>query len=105
MDSQIKEIYKEILKEELVAAMGCTEPISVAYASALARNVLGELPDSVELAVSANIIKNVKSVVVPNTGGLHGIDAAVAAGIRRDASNAFKISKLREENQNAGSGS
>lgn len=62
-------------------AMGCTEPISVAYASALARKVLGEIPTRVKLTVSANIIKNVKSVVVPNTGGLRGLGAAVAAGI------------------------
>lgn len=81
MDRKLKEIYLEILKDELVPAMGCTEPISVAYASALARKVLGKLPERVELRVSANIIKNVKSVVVPNTGGLRGIAAAVAAGI------------------------
>lgn len=81
MDNKIKEIYFDILKEELVPAMGCTEPISVAYAAALVRKVLGELPETVELVVSSNIIKNVKSVVVPNTGGLKGLSAAVAAGI------------------------
>ena len=81
MDVKLKEIYLDILKEELVPAMGCTEPISVAYAAALARKVLGELSEKVELTVSANIIKNVKSVVVPNTGGLKGISAAAAAGI------------------------
>lgn len=81
MDDKIKSIYLGILKEELVAAMGCTEPISVAYAASLARKVLGELPRKVELTVSSNIIKNVKSVVVPNTGGLRGIAAAAAAGI------------------------
>lgn len=81
MDKKTREIYVSILNEELVAAMGCTEPISVAYASALAKSTLGEMPEAVELAVSANIIKNVKSVVVPNTGGLHGIEAAAAAGI------------------------
>ena len=81
MREDMKKHYLEILKDELVPAMGCTEPISVAYASALARKVLGELPTSVELTVSANIIKNVKSVVVPNTGGLCGIGAAAAAGI------------------------
>ena len=81
MTVQTKAIYLEILKSELVPAMGCTEPISVAYAAALARKILGELPQRVRLSVSANIIKNVKSVVVPNTGGLRGIGAAVAAGI------------------------
>ena len=81
MVAELKNIYLEILKEELVPAMGCTEPISVAYASALARKVLGRLPKRVELKVSANIIKNVKSVVVPNTDGLRGIAAASAAGI------------------------
>ena len=81
MTNEIKDKYLEILKDELIPAMGCTEPISVAYAAALARKVLGELPRCVKLTVSANIIKNVKSVVVPNTGGLRGISAAVAAGI------------------------
>ena len=81
MTEELKKHYLEILKDELIPAMGCTEPISVAYASALARKVLGELPCRVQLTVSTNIIKNVKSVVVPNTGGLCGIAAAVAAGI------------------------
>ena len=81
MVAELKQIYLEILKEELVPAMGCTEPISVAYASALARKVLGALPERVCLKVSANIIKNVKSVVVPNTDGLRGLAAAVSAGI------------------------
>ena len=70
-----------ILKEELVPAMGCTEPVSVAYAAALARDVLGAVPQRAEITVSGNILKNVKSVVVPNTGGLRGVAAAVAAGI------------------------
>ncbi|MDO5409802.1 MAG: L-serine ammonia-lyase, iron-sulfur-dependent, subunit alpha [Lachnospiraceae bacterium] len=73
--------YVQILKEELVPAMGCTEPIAIAYAAAKARDVLGNQPDRVEIGVSDNIIKNVKSVVVPNTGGLKGIEAAAAAGI------------------------
>ena len=78
---KIYQTYVRTLKEELVPAMGCTEPIAVAYAAALARKALGEMPQSVEVHVSANIIKNVKSVVVPHTGGLRGIGAAVAAGI------------------------
>lgn len=73
--------YVEILKSELVPAMGCTEPIALAYASAKAREVLGKTPTYVLVEVSGNIIKNVKSVVVPNTGGLRGIEAAIAAGI------------------------
>ena len=73
--------YVEILKEELIPAMGCTEPIALAYAAAKAREVLGVLPDSVQLQVSGSIIKNVKSVIVPNTGHLKGMEAAVAAGI------------------------
>jgi len=73
--------YLKILEEELIPAAGCTEPVAVAYAAALARKELGVIPDRVVAEVSANIIKNVKSVVVPNTGGLKGIKAAVAAGI------------------------
>ena len=73
--------YVNILKEELRPAMGCTEPIALAYAAAKARQVLGATPDKIRLFVSGNIIKNVKSVVVPNTGGLHGMAAAVCAGI------------------------
>ena len=73
--------YIEILKEELVPAMGCTEPIAIAYCGAKARDVLGSMPDKVTLYVSGNIVKNVKSVIVPNTNGLKGIEAAAAAGI------------------------
>lgn len=73
--------YVQILKEELVPAMGCTEPIAIAYAAAKAREVLGGMPDRVEIGVSDNIIKNVKSVIVPNTDGMKGIESAAAAGI------------------------
>ncbi len=73
--------YIAILKEELIPAMGCTEPIAIAYAAAKAREILGCQPGKVTITVSDNIIKNVKSVVVPNTGGLKGIEAAAAAGI------------------------
>ena len=75
------EQYINILKEELRPAMGCTEPIALAYGAAKARQALGAMPDKVRLFVSGNIIKNVKSVVVPNTGGLHGLAAALCAGI------------------------
>ena len=73
--------YINVLKEELIPAMGCTEPIDIAYAGAIAREHLGCLPERVEIEVSGNIIKNVKSVIVPNTGGLRGIEVAAAAGI------------------------
>ena len=73
--------YLDILHEELRPAMGCTEPIALAYAGAKARELLGRLPDRVEANVSGNIIKNVKSVIVPNTDGLHGIGPAICAGV------------------------
>ena len=73
--------YVDILREELVPATGCTEPIAIAYAAALLRQTLGAAPERVLAEVSGNIIKNVKSVIVPNTGGLKGIQAAVAAGV------------------------
>ena len=73
--------YLDVLKEELVPAMGCTEPIAIAYCAAKAREVLGALPDDVDVEASGNIIKNVKSVTVPNTGGRKGIAAAAAVGI------------------------
>lgn len=73
--------FLQILKEELVPAMGCTEPIAIAYGAAKARETLGSLPDKVIVEASGNIIKNVKSVIVPNTNGLKGIEAAAAAGI------------------------
>lgn len=73
--------YVQTLKEELVPAMGCTEPIALAYGAARARVVLGEMPDRVVVGASGSIIKNVKSVIVPNTDHLKGIPAAAAAGI------------------------
>ena len=72
--------YISILEEELRPAMGCTEPIAIAYAAAKARETLGVLPERLLVEASGNIIKNVKSVVVPHTGGLRGIPAAAAAG-------------------------
>ncbi len=81
MDQHLYSAYLDILHEELLPAMGCTEPIAVAYAASVAARHLGAQPDSVLIRVSGNIIKNVKSVVVPNTGGLRGLAAAAAAGI------------------------
>ena len=73
--------YVKILEEELKPAMGCTEPIALAYAAAVARKILGEVPEKVHIGASGSIIKNVKSVIVPNTNRLKGIPAAAAAGI------------------------
>ena len=73
--------YLQILREELTPAMGCTEPIAVAYASAKARELLGTSPESVLVQASGSIIKNVKSVIVPHTGGRRGLPVAAAAGI------------------------
>lgn len=81
MEKSIYDAYVGILKEELIPAMGCTEPIAVAYAGALARKALGALPERVSLCVSGNIVKNVKSVIVPHTGGRKGLKVAVAVGI------------------------
>lgn len=81
MNDLIYQCCVTVLKEELLPAMGCTEPIAVAYAAALARETLDGLPDGVTVSVSGNILKNVKGVVVPGTGGLKGIVSAAAAGI------------------------
>ena len=84
--------YVQILKEELKPAMGCTEPIALAYAAAKAREVLGCIPDKVEIGASGSIIKNVKSVIVPNTDHLKGIPAAATAGIiAGDASKELEV--------------
>ena len=80
-NTSIYETYVKILENELVPAMGCTEPIAVAYCAAKARAVLGEMPKRVEILASGNIIKNVKSVIVPNSGGARGLSAAAALGI------------------------
>ena len=91
--------YVKILESELVCAMGCTEPIALAYCAAKARSVLGRLPDRIEVEVSGNIIKNVKSVVVPNTGGRCGIATAAAIGVLGGDENAKLevISKVTDE--------
>ena len=84
--------YVQILKEELKPAMGCTEPIALAYAAAVARDILGAMPEKVLVEASGSIIKNVKSVIVPNTGHLKGISAAAAAGIvAGDASRELEV--------------
>ncbi len=100
-DSKEYKDYVALLEEELVPAMGCTEPIALAYAAAYAREVLGTCPTRVTAAVSGSIIKNVKSVIVPHTGHLKGIPAAIAAGIiAGDASKKLEVlSDISEEEQ------
>ena len=78
---ELQTAYLSILREELVPATGCTEPIALAYAAARLRELLGAMPERIDADISGNIIKNVKSVVVPNTGGKKGIPAAIAAGV------------------------
>ena len=78
---QTYDTYVAILKRELVCAMGCTEPIAIAYCAAIARSALGTLPERIEVEASGNMIKNAKSVVVPNTDGRKGIGAAAALGV------------------------
>lgn len=84
----IYQTYLKILQHELISAMGCTEPIAVAYCAAYARSVLGALPDKIVVEASGNIIKNVKSVIVPNTGGRKGIAAAACIGVLAGNENA-----------------
>ena len=79
-EDSLYSIYVQILKEELVMAMGCTEPIAISYACAKATQVLDHLPDRIVVTASGSIIKNVKSVIVPHTNGLKGIEVAAAAG-------------------------
>ena len=95
----MKTDYLQILKEELLPALGCTEPIALAYGAAECRRLLGEEPVRIAARCSGNIIKNVKSVIIPNTGGMKGIEAAVAAGmIGGDASRGLEVlSAVREE--------
>ena len=81
MDEKLYQDYVNILREELVPAMGCTEPIAIAYAAALAGKTLGTVPEKLDVCVSGNIIKNVKGVKVPNSNGLKGIDVAATLGV------------------------
>ena len=81
MEYPFIQTYTDILKEEIVPVNGCTDPISIAYCAAKAHSVLGMQPTAATVSVSANVLKNVKSVVVPHTNGMKGIRAAVAAGV------------------------
>jgi len=105
MSEQISEdvyaAYVALLKHELVPALGCTEPIAIALAAAKARSVLGTFPDSLEISCSGNIIKNVKSVTVPNSGGLSGIEvAAILGAVGGDADNSLEVlEKVTDEHR------
>ena len=81
MNEALKAAYSRILKKELVAAMGCTEPIAIAYAAAKCREILGVQPEKCHVRCSGNIVKNVMGVTVPNSGGLKGIDVAATLGV------------------------
>ena len=81
MDKNSHAYFIQLLRRELIPAMGCTEPIAIAYAAALGKRILGDMPESVEGYMSGNIVKNVKCVIVPNSGGRSGIDVAVALGL------------------------
>ena len=98
-DSIVYQSYVEILRRELICAMGCTEPIALAYCAATARAALGTLPNRIVVEASGNIIKNVKSVVVPNTGGRRGIAAAAGIGVLGGDENAGLevISRVTDE--------
>ena len=92
MTEELMRNYTEILKDELVPAMGCTEPIAIAYAAAKAVQVLGAEPDRISVACSGNIIKNVKGVTVPNSGGQKGIEtAAVLGAVGGDADRVLEV--------------
>ena len=80
-NSELYKKYVDIMEKELLPAMGCTEPIAISFVAAKARDVLGKTPEHVKVKASGNIIKNVKSVIVPNTGGMKGIETAAAVGI------------------------
>ena len=81
LDNAKKEKYVQILKEELVPALGCTEPIAIAYTAANLRKIMGGVPDEILIESSGNIIKNAKSVIVPNTGGMKGMEASALIGL------------------------
>ena len=92
--------YFTILKEELVPALGCTEPIAIAYASAKAREILGNFPEEIIIECSGNIIKNARSVVVPNTGNLTGIEAsAITGAVAGDSSKGLEVIENVNEEQ------
>lgn len=101
-DAERDQLFCNILNRELVCALGCTEPIAVAYAAALARETLGSEPDHIDLDCSGNIIKNVKSVTVPNSGGLAGLEAAVTLGtVGGNAASALEVLESVDDDDRA----
>ena len=99
MDKKVYDAYVAILKTELVPALGCTEPIAIAFAAAKVRDVLGSFPETIRVEASGNIVKNVQGVTVPNSGGLKGIDVAATLGaVGGDAEIGLEVlSKITEE--------
>ena len=96
MDKRIYENYVRILENELVPALGCTEPIALAYAAAKAVKTLESFPDHLTVLCSGNIIKNVKGVKVPNSGGIKGVEAAAVLGaVGGDPDQALEVSGSR----------
>ena len=102
MNKHIYDNYLAILREEMIPAMGCTEPIALAYGAARAREVLGKEPERIVAKCSGNIIKNVRCVIIPNSGGLKGIPAGVVLGaVAGDASLDMEVlSKVTDEGRN-----
>ncbi|BES66244.1 L-serine ammonia-lyase, iron-sulfur-dependent, subunit alpha [Gottschalkiaceae bacterium SANA] len=101
MKKEMNDAYIQILRQELIPALGCTEPIAIALAAAKARQVLGHFPESLEIHCSGSIIKNVKSVIIPNSGGLKGIEAAATLGmIGGDPNGDLEVlSKVTDQNR------
>ena len=105
-NSNTYKAYVELLRRELIPAMGCTEPIAVAFCAAKAREILGIMPDEIAIQASGNIIKNVKSVIVPHTNGMRGLEAAAAVGVLYgDAKSGLEvISRVTADEENQLSG-
>lgn len=101
VSNEVYQNYIGILKEEMIPAMGCTEPIALAYGAARAREVLGKEPERIVAHCSGNIVKNVRCVIIPNSGGLTGIEAGVVLGaVAGDAAlNMEVLSKVNEEDR------
>ena len=98
MEKRIEDSFIAILKEELIPAMGCTEPIALAYASAKAREILGALPEKIVAKCSGNMIKNVRCVAIPNSGGMTGIESACALGaIAGNAKAGMEVLKIVDD--------
>ena len=98
MDQRTYENYRMILREEMIPAMGCTEPIALAYGAAKAREILGREPERILARCSGNIVKNVRCVIIPNSGGMTGIEAAVVLGaVGGDANKEMEVLEAAQE--------